>query len=417
MSGIQDADIKSESELITLGADKTQLPNTTKVYTAKSDSVLETTLRKNDFSAVVNPAVTDDINLNYEVGSRWINTATGARFELIDNTAGAAVWVATGVGGGGGLDVFHAQDFEALTVSDFTKDRDPIYKTVGTGFNGALADEIATPISKKSTPKYTAGATSLNDWFDAESVDLDDKQKGETIGINFYADTSGFSVDAGFVVITNTGQILTDALDIIVASTDRTRYSFSVTIPLGATSISYGFHMVNAPVNGESFKFDDVEFSTNPFVFKNLLSEAELAFSEAGSTLLDRAGELRFSSALDDTDDTDIKGSLLFKIEDDSGNTRTKIIAQRSLTMTVSLSGAVAATNGRLAIYRNGSVEQVSGQEDANEFGHVTWTGTLSTGDFITVGSDVGQSIANDASLVRLNISAIAEVVKSYFNP
>lgn len=38
---IQDADIKSEAELVARGATKAQLPNATKIYSAKTDEILE----------------------------------------------------------------------------------------------------------------------------------------------------------------------------------------------------------------------------------------------------------------------------------------------------------------------------------------------------------------------------------------
>lgn len=39
-----------------------------------------------------NPAVTDDVNAGYAVGSRWMNTASGQVFNCLSPTAGAAVW-------------------------------------------------------------------------------------------------------------------------------------------------------------------------------------------------------------------------------------------------------------------------------------------------------------------------------------
>jgi hypothetical protein len=39
------------------------------------------------------PTVTDDIDAGYEVGDRWVNTASDTIFSCADNAAGAAVWV------------------------------------------------------------------------------------------------------------------------------------------------------------------------------------------------------------------------------------------------------------------------------------------------------------------------------------
>lgn len=89
---IQNADVKSLTELTGLGATKTQLLNTDKMYSPKTDNVLETDLRKNNDAATTDPAVGNDSTQNYEVGSRWINTTTGKTFICNSNAAGAAVW-------------------------------------------------------------------------------------------------------------------------------------------------------------------------------------------------------------------------------------------------------------------------------------------------------------------------------------
>jgi hypothetical protein len=51
--------------------------------------------RRNNFTAVVDPAVTDDIGDGYEVGSTWVNTADDTVYVCTDSTAGAAVWKRT----------------------------------------------------------------------------------------------------------------------------------------------------------------------------------------------------------------------------------------------------------------------------------------------------------------------------------
>jgi hypothetical protein len=186
-------------------------------------------------------------------------------------------WEQAGGSGGGGLDIFVAQDFEALGVGDFTSGLNAVYKTAGS-FGGALSSETTNPIAGDSSPKYTAGVTSTNDWFDVvETVDLDLKQRRTDVGITLYADMTNFSVDAEFVVwdVTNSVKLDTSGSDVLVGGSGRSRYSFTIFIPSTTTQISYGFHMVNAPVNTESFIFDDIEFSTNPFIYQELLNIEE----------------------------------------------------------------------------------------------------------------------------------------------
>lgn len=58
----------------------------------RDDNGQQDYLGLNNLTATTNPTVTDDIDLGYEVGSTWINTASGAIFKLVDSTDGAAVW-------------------------------------------------------------------------------------------------------------------------------------------------------------------------------------------------------------------------------------------------------------------------------------------------------------------------------------
>ncbi|RUW00009.1 MULTISPECIES: hypothetical protein [unclassified Mesorhizobium] len=50
---------------------------------------------KNNFSAVTDPAATDDASEGYQVGSAWVNTATDTAFVCVDATAGAAIWTSS----------------------------------------------------------------------------------------------------------------------------------------------------------------------------------------------------------------------------------------------------------------------------------------------------------------------------------
>lgn len=47
---------------------------------------------KNKFGAVIDPSSNDDSNLEYSIGSLWINELTDKFFVCVDNAAGAAMW-------------------------------------------------------------------------------------------------------------------------------------------------------------------------------------------------------------------------------------------------------------------------------------------------------------------------------------
>lgn len=94
----QNEDFKSEADLIAKGGTKAQLLNTTKLFSPKHSEILNTVLRKHKFDAVAAPAVTNDTNEGYEVGSIWHDIANNQAYICFDNSAGAAVWKQTSGG-------------------------------------------------------------------------------------------------------------------------------------------------------------------------------------------------------------------------------------------------------------------------------------------------------------------------------
>jgi len=52
-----------------------------------------------NYSAIVDPAVSNDDTQGYEAGSLWVNQVDGRTWSCTDATTGAAVWVPVGTGG------------------------------------------------------------------------------------------------------------------------------------------------------------------------------------------------------------------------------------------------------------------------------------------------------------------------------
>lgn len=76
---------------------------------------LNTMLRKNNFSAIIDPdSATDDIDAGYEAGSLWFNTIGQQIFLCTKDTSGAAVWREMG------LDINHSFHGSFSTTIDFT---------------------------------------------------------------------------------------------------------------------------------------------------------------------------------------------------------------------------------------------------------------------------------------------------------
>lgn len=174
-------------------------------------------------------------------------------------------------GGGGGLDSVNTQDFEtSVDAGTVTTGNNATFDGGGT-LDGSVSDETTNPISGTTTLKYTASTSSTNDYVNIETITLDDKAKGEFLGVTLYADMSNFSANVDFVVKTDEGDILTFTnTDILVGGEAKARYAFNVFVPSTASSLEYGIHMINAPVNTETLLIDDIEFTLSPFVYKNL---------------------------------------------------------------------------------------------------------------------------------------------------
>jgi hypothetical protein len=68
--------------------------------------------------AVSNPTPTDDRNLRYIIGSRWINLLTHEEFVCLGNEPTAAVWVSTTSGGSGSI---HTSTSAPTSADDVTE--------------------------------------------------------------------------------------------------------------------------------------------------------------------------------------------------------------------------------------------------------------------------------------------------------
>lgn len=308
-----------------------------------------------------------------------------------------------GSGVGGGLDSFLSEDYEITTVSDFSSDQNATFLSTGGTFGGTLANETSSPVAGLRSIKYTAGASSTNDWIAGPVVSLDAKQAGQWVGVSFYYKWSG-SVDVEFVANCTTGDTAkyTDALDVISTASSPTRFTTAIFVSSSCTALKYGFHFINAPTASDVLIFDDVELSTNPFVYKNLTETQNLKYSEDSSVMQDRtSGEHRFSTSLTSSN---ITGSGCLSVEDDSGNTRTKFIALSACEAVVSYSGPVSSTSTQLYIYKNGSLI-TEGSTSGASGNHTSISAPvhLDAGDYITLGSSTA---LETTGTVYLNISS-----------
>lgn len=141
---ITNSEIRSEQDLINLGADRTYLPHSSKIYIEKTgiEQRLDEYLVKNHFVATRDPDELDDSTRNFEVGSRWVNSLSEKIFTLVNDTASGAVWTQ----GGGGIETFTTildaearednEDFDLIYVVE----NETIYRYSASGLSAEPVD-------------------------------------------------------------------------------------------------------------------------------------------------------------------------------------------------------------------------------------------------------------------------------------
>lgn len=180
-------------------------------------------------------------------------------------------------GGGGGLDIFYTENFEAcVTSATFTGGNNACFDNGGC-LNGTKSCETVCSIAGCNTLEYTMGAASTNDWIASPTIPIDDKQSGNTVVIQGYTTYDGDDDDIKMVLFDDTGNIvLTQTIDFIKASCNPLRFSIQAFIPSTSTNLKWGFQVVTGNC-GKIFRIDDVEITTNPFVSQDLLNITEWA--------------------------------------------------------------------------------------------------------------------------------------------
>ena len=174
------------------------------------------------------------------------------------------------------MDSFLSEDFEVTSASDFTDGNNATFLTAGT-LIGTLADEAVSPLSGTRSIKYThhASSVTVNDWFASPSITLDPKQQSNTSGMNFVFTYDGDKGDIEVVVWDETNsKVLTSSTDLVTNTATSKRFSTSFTTASDTASVKYGFHVKVTNAN-KILIFDDVEMSTDPFVYKQLV-DAEI---------------------------------------------------------------------------------------------------------------------------------------------
>ena len=184
------------------------------------------------------------------------------------------------IGEGGSLDLWYSENFETLKEADIVSGSNSTFLGGGV-LDGSIEITGSIPLSKLKSFKYTAGASSLNDYFALPAQSLDRKQVNNDSGVTFYYTWDDPNSDPEVVVwdVTNS-QKINSVLDVVKNKGSPTRYSSTFYPPSGSASVQLGFHFVSAPASGAILEFDDVEFSTDPYIYKPLLAEQSSFYQE-----------------------------------------------------------------------------------------------------------------------------------------
>lgn len=283
--------------------------------------------------------------------------------------------------GGGGLDVFHTDDFELANA--FVTGNNATPDAAGTGtLDGTVSDETSAPISDAQSLKYVMGSTSTNDFFiNGSDIALDEKQTNNWVGANFWYTYNGDDDDIRFFILDQDDAELTTSIEYIKSNTTATRFSTAVYIPDGTTGIRYGFQVVTGN-SAKIFITDDLELSTNPFVYKNLITQHSFELRGGNGVGATSTKIRRFDNKINEV------GSGLLSYSDDS-NLGGIVTALKDCVVSVEISGKTTGANN---VY-NSIGKNLSGADLTASAGSITATKVYGRHDFLgSGGSDSGNS-------------------------
>lgn len=222
------------------------------------------------------------------VQSTPVTAAASSRTKLYANTSGGISTINTNgytksIDLNRSKDIYYQQDFEQEAVASWSTGQSVGFGDSGSA-SGTLSRDTTTEINENASFKFTVGASSTNDWIMSPAISLKEKQAGQLNGI-----TLAYSWDddqeLNLVVECTTGA--TWQASSSIASSSVTRLSDTFYPDPNCTTLRYGWHLINGATNGSVLRFDDVELSTNPVVYKNLVKNETAMFhtySGYGST-------------------------------------------------------------------------------------------------------------------------------------
>jgi hypothetical protein len=281
------------------------------------------------------------------------------------------------------VDNYYAEQFLTTDAADFSTGNNATFGTAGS-FAGTLTDETSSPIAGTQSLKYTQAAGSLNDWFKSPTISIDDKQKSNFTGVVLWFTYNGDADDIAFIVYDETNSnVLSSSTDTFSSESNPTRFAVSVFIPSTSSSLSWGAH-VKVLNNGAVLVLDDVEFTTNPFVYKDLIDRQYIFDTKNASALTADTPTVRFGTFDSNT------GEQLLTYDDSNG----KFTANRKCKIDVAFTyRAGTAIAAQLRIISTTSYDIAATQCTVNQHESTSGSAILEAGDtfeILTNGSFTG---------------------------
>lgn len=305
---------------------------------------------------------------------------------------------------GGGLDVYYTQDMEGLAnTSSFSRGNNATFLGGGV-LAGTLAIETVNPISGDNSLSYTQAAGSLNDYFASEIIEIDNKQQNNDSGMTFYFQYDGNDNDLKFVVydVTNSTE-LTSGVELVKTSTKSQRYALSFYVPATCTQIRWGAQVLVENI-GAVLLVDDVEITSNPFVYKNLVDPRTVVrgAGNGGESITANVTDIPFTEVEDELGLWD--GDSFTAQEDGDYLVAGSIIYTAPVT-----------TRG--LIFVDGVFELNAGTDVSSTRHGVNAIVTLSAGEVLTIRAGGGGTLANDPQNHWIHIQKIPESTEHVITP
>lgn len=349
-----------------------------------------------------------------------------------DTTAGNPVynsgsgWNEIGGGGGGRLNFFDStdRDPDKATIGDYRSGNNAAFLTAGaSNATLSISTTAADIINGTSVFKWVGHATAgnnTNEWVASPSGSIPVPQgyRGQLQARKFRFKNTAASGNVRIVIWDETnGAHLAEASVTLNNHVDATNNISKEAVvdffaPSDCLNLAVGIHILT----GESSSviiWDEEEITPDAFVNKNLLQKQVYKIVQDGNALTNRTDEIEFNLGTAAIVDS---GDNLLTATDDSGNTRTKFIANTACTVVASfMAQPTSAGNLNPTVLLNGSAYFVGSAENvADSACIVSCAVSMVAGDYLTFGiangnGTLGGSVRNAAVRTDMSFVAIAE--------